>query len=355
MRLCQLDMINFKSHAERHWTFNSQVTAFTGLNGIGKTNILDAIYYLCMSKSNFGQSDLQLIQFDKPFFTLQAQWQLGDEKLKIRCAMPLEGKKIWTENTKPIERMTDLVGRFPVVMITPYDVSLILEGGEVRRKFVDAALCQLNQEYLLSLIQYNKLLQQRNALLKQSQNFSQAALNQLLDTYDAQLAPKGQFIYEQRVSFLQALLAPTQEFYTHISQGRETINIQYETQLEKANLAQLIAENRNADIYAQRTLQGIHRDDWVFELNGQPIKKFGSQGQQKSFLLALKFAQWQISHKHKGFKPLLLLDDLYDRMDQTRIDRVAELFPQFGQVILTDTHAARIKTGEVIALSQEQP
>ncbi len=351
MHLRQLDMIHFKSHAEKHWTFNEKVTAFTGLNGIGKTNTLDAIYYLCMSKSYFGQSDLQLIQFNEAFFTLQAHWELKEERLKIRCAMPLEGKKIWTENAKPIERITDLVGRFPVVMITPYDVSLILEGSEVRRKFIDAALCQLNQQYLLDLIQYNKLLQQRNALLKQTQNFSQSALTQLLDTYDAQMAPKGQYIYETRKLFLQELLAPTQHFYTHISQGREAVHIQYESPLHEKTMEQILQDNRPIDIHSQRTSQGIHGDDWLLELNGQLVKKYGSQGQQKSFLLALKFAQWQISNRHKGFKPLLLLDDLYDRMDQTRINRVAELFPDFGQVILTDTHAERITVGEVISLS----
>jgi len=351
MHLRQLDMIQFKSHAERHWTFSEQVTAFTGLNGIGKTNILDAIYYLCMSKSYFGQSDLQLIQFHQAFFTLQAHWEIADERMKIRCAMPIEGKKIWTENAKPIERMTDLVGRFPVVMITPYDVSLILEGSEVRRKFVDAALCQLDQAYLLDLIQYNKILQQRNALLKQVQNFSNSALQQLLDTYDEQLAPKGQYIYEKRQAFLLQLLAPTQHYYAHISQGRESVQIQYETLLREKSMETLLRENRSLDIHAQRTSQGIHRDDWLFELNGQLVKKFGSQGQQKSFLLALKFAQWEISRQQKGFKPLLLLDDLYDRMDQTRIDRIATLFPDFGQVILTDTHASRISIGEVISLA----
>lgn len=350
MHLRQLDMIQFKSHAERHWTFSEQVTAFTGLNGIGKTNILDAIYYMCMSKSYFGQSDLQLIQFHQAFFTLQAQWEMNEDRMKIRCAMPLEGKKIWTENAKPIERITDLVGRFPVVMITPYDVSLILEGSEVRRKFIDAALCQLNQQYMLDLIQYNKLLQQRNALLKQSQNFSHTALNQLLDTYDAQMAPKGQYVYEARQAFLAELLAPTQHYYAHISQGRETVHISYETQLREKTMEQLLRENRLLDIQSQRTGTGIHKDDWLFELNAQLVKKFGSQGQQKSYLLALKFAQWEISSRHKGFKPLLLLDDLYDRMDQTRIDKVAELFPEFGQVILTDTHAERITKGEVISL-----
>ncbi len=344
MHLRQLHIRQFKNHTHRVFDFNESVIGFTGSNGIGKTNLLDAIHYLCLTKSYFIAQDTQNIQEGCDFFVLEGYFDAGTEQSKLLIKQPARGKKEVSRNNMVYEKLAEHIGRFPVVMITPYDVDLIQEGSEVRRKFLDTAISQLDQTYLTQLMQYQKVVAQRNVLLKQlaERNGADKALLAVLDTYDAQLLQYGEPIIAKRQAFLPELSAHFEQYYQLISGNAEAVRLTYVSGVQNRDFATALVQTRQADIAAQRSLVGCHRDDLEFSLRSLSLKKFGSQGQQKSFLLALKFAQWKITATHTGKKALLLLDDLFDRMDENRIRNLVALFPEFGQLFISDTHQERL-------------
>jgi DNA replication and repair protein RecF len=345
VQLKELHLRQFKNHVQADFEFQHPVICFTGKNGIGKTNVLDAIYYLCLTKSYFLAQDSQNISNGTDFFVLEGLFEKQEELSKVLCKQPLKGKKEFSKNKVIYDKLSEHVGQFPVVMITPYDVELIQEGSEIRRRFMDAAICQIDKGYLQNLVHYQKVLVQRNALLKQLAEYGNSQQNkwQVLDTYDEQLVQYGKPISDKRKQFLPELFVHFQTFYHQISGGQEAVNIHYESTLLQDDFASLLIANRSADLAAQRTLIGIHKDDINFEIKGFTLRKFGSQGQQKSFLLALKFAQWQLTKQYASQAPILLLDDLFDRMDEHRIKNLIQLFKNFGQVFITDTHPERLE------------
>jgi DNA replication and repair protein RecF len=299
---------------------------------------------LCLTKSYFNTTDAANISNGLDYFVLDGHFVLNNEQSQIVCKQPSKGKKEFSRNRVIYDKLAEHIGRFPAVMITPYDVDLIQEGSEVRRRFLDAAISQVDNTYLQNLMLYQKIVVQRNALLKQlaERHGLEKNLLAVLDMYDVQMVQYGTPIIQKRQAFIPSFLIHFEEYYKWISSDREQVNVQYESTLLAHDFASSLAANRSADIAAQRTLVGLHRDDLLFTLNDLLLKKFGSQGQQKSFLLALKFAQWQLTFQTTGKQPLLLLDDLFDRMDEQRIRNLVSLFPQFGQLFLTDTHAERL-------------
>ena len=282
-----LKIINFKNHPEKSFDFSSEINCFVGNNGAGKTNILDALHYLSMAKSFLGNLDAQNILHESDFFAIEAEIQ-GDEKNDIiKVQLPKEGKKIIKKNDKTYERIADHIGFLPSVMISPYDSNLISDGSESRRKFLDAMISQTDSDYLFALIQYQKTLQQRNALLKYFAKNRTFDLDSL-EIYNEPLTKFGTQIFEKRQRFVASILPTIQHFYEIISKGNEKVTVIYESNLNEQNFEEILSENLEKDRVLTYTSRGIHKDDLRFEMNGNLIKKFGSQGQQKSFLIALK-------------------------------------------------------------------
>lgn len=310
---------------------------------MGKTNLLDAIYYLCMGKSYFGIRDRYLVQHGGDFFRLEGDFILADSRTdKVVAKVVPQQRKELERNGRVYDRIADHVGRFPVVIIVPDDTLLITEGSTERRRFVDNTLSQLDPRYLESLLIYNRILKQRNALLKQ------AAGRKLSDTlllaYDEQLIAPAAYIYEQRTNFMSDFTVQFQHAYQGISNGAEAVGIRYRSALEQMSLTEILRENREKDRLLERTSQGIHRDDLVFTLEGHPLKRIASQGQRKSFVLALKLAQYQFLRQQKGLSPVLLLDDIFDKLDPQRVKQLIDyiISDEYGQIFLTDTDPNRV-------------
>ena len=342
MFLKNLHLYQFKNHSESQFTFTKAVNCFVGNNGAGKTNIIDAIHYLSQTKSYFNHIDSQNIQFNESYFMLKGVFDKSGSTSEIQCNLKEgEGKNI-QKNNKKYNRFSEHIGQFPVIIISPTDTNLILEGSEVRRKYLDSSIAQYEQSYLQVLIQYNKALKQRNSLLKQ---FEQNGYydNITLEIYDKQLIEHGNIIYEKREKFLKQLTPVFNKYYTEISGNNESVELEYKSQLHSTDLSTLIIENKTNDRFSKTTQAGIHKDDILFKMNNHPIKKTGSQGQQKSFLIALKLAQFDFIKEKIGFKPILLLDDIFDKLDDKRILKLISFVNKnvFGQVFITDTHAAR--------------
>ena len=316
-----------------------------GNNGAGKTNILDALHYLSMAKSFLGNLDAQNILHESDFFAIEAEIQ-GDEKNDIiKVQLPKEGKKIIKKNDKTYERIADHIGFLPSVMISPYDSNLISDGSESRRKFLDAMISQTDSDYLFALIQYQKTLQQRNALLKYFAKNRTFDLDSL-EIYNEPLTKFGTQIFEKRQRFVASILPTIQHFYEIISKGNEKVTVIYESNLNEQNFEEILSENLEKDRVLTYTSRGIHKDDLRFEMNGNLIKKFGSQGQQKSFLIALKLAQIKRIKDITNKNPILLLDDIFDKLDDNRVSQLIELVNQqnFGQIFITDTHRERTES-----------
>jgi len=316
-----------------------------GNNGAGKTNILDALHYLSMAKSFLGNLDAQNILHESDFFAIEAEIQ-GEEKNDIiKVQLPKEGKKIIKKNDKTYERIADHIGFLPSVMISPYDANLISDGSESRRKFLDAMISQTDSDYLFSLIQYQKTLQQRNALLKYFAKNRTFDLDSL-EIYNEPLTKFGTQIFEKRQRFVASILPTIQHFYEIISKGNEKVTVIYESNLNEQNFEEILSENLEKDRVLTYTSRGIHKDDLRFEMNGNLIKKFGSQGQQKSFLIALKLAQIKRIKDITNKNPILLLDDIFDKLDDNRVSQLIELVNQqnFGQIFITDTHRERTES-----------
>ena len=340
-----LKIINFKNHPEKSFDFSSEINCFVGNNGAGKTNILDALHYISMGKSFLGNSDFQNIKEDENFFSIESEIE-GEEKSDIiKILLQKEAKKIIKKNEKTYERMADHIGFLPSVMISPYDANLISDGGESRRKFLDTMISQTDSEYLFNLIQYQKTLQQRNALLKYFQKNRTFDLDSL-EIYNEPITKFGTQIFKKRQLFVEAILPTIQHFYTIISKGNEKVTVIYESDLNEDNFENLLTKNLEKDRQLTYTSKGIHKDDLRFEMNGNLIKKFGSQGQQKSFLIALKLAQIKRIKEITNKNPILLLDDIFDKLDDNRVSQLIELVNEqnFGQIFITDTHKERTES-----------
>jgi DNA replication and repair protein RecF len=318
-----------------------------GSNGVGKTNVLDAIYYLSFAKSYFNSVAVQNIRHGEDFFMLEGSYVHEDREELILCSLKKGQKKIVKRNGKPYEKFSEHIGKFPLVIISPADRDLIVEGSETRRKFIDSVISQQNQSYLKTLISYNKILVQRNALLKYfAANRTFDAVN--LEVYNQQLIQYGDIIHQARKEFLKIFIPIFNERYKTISEGKEEVNLVYRSQLLETDLSNLLKESLGKDKMLQYTSSGVHKDDLVFEIGGYPIKKFGSQGQQKSYLIALKLAQFDFIKAQSKVVPILLLDDIFDKLDENRVTQLISLVnnDQFGQLFITDTHAQR--TEEVV-------
>ena len=309
---------------------------------MGKTNTMDAIYHLCFGKSYFNPVSSQNIRHGEDFFMIEGLFEVKDRDEKIVCSFKKGISKLIKRNNKAYDRISDHIGLLPLVIISPADRDLILEGSDTRRKFMDGVISQSDKPYLRSLLNYNKILSQRNSLLKYF------ALNNTFDAdtlsvYNKQLHTYGTEIHQKRQAFITELIPIFQEQYKVISGGNEQVGLQYQSSLKDAALKQLLEDSLAKDRALQYTSMGIHKDDLVFEIEGHPIKKFGSQGQQKSYLIALKFAQFNFIKKQAGTTPVLLLDDIFDKLDETRVAHIIKLVDDdhFGQIFLSDTHAER--------------
>lgn len=345
MFIKNLKLFNFKNHSEKSFDFSPEINCFVGNNGAGKTNILDALHYLSMAKSFLGNLDAQNILHHSDFFAIEAEIQ-GEEKNDIiKVQLPKEGKKIIKKNDKTYERIADHIGFLPSVMISPYDANLISDGSESRRKFLDAMISQTDSDYLFALIQYQKTLQQRNALLKYFAKNRTFDLDSL-EIYNEPLTKFGTQIFEKRQRFVASILPTIQHFYEIISKGNEKVTVIYDSNLNEQNFEEILSENLEKDRVLTYTSRGIHKDDLRFEMNGNLIKKFGSQGQQKSFLIALKLAQIKRIKDITNKNPILLLDDIFDKLDDNRVSQLIELVNQqnFGQIFITDTHRERTES-----------
>jgi DNA replication and repair protein RecF len=351
MTLDQLHLLFFKNYDEANLSLSPGINCFIGDNGTGKTNLLDAIHYLALTKSAFTALDAQSIKQGADFFVVKGKFSSPqlDRPETIQVSLRVGQKKTLTHDKQPYERMADHIGRYPAVLISPYDTDLIRQGSEERRRYFDSLQSQLAPDFLNLLIQYNGLLRQRNATLKQhtgSHGFDTLYLQAL----DDQLAPLGESLSAMRVDFLAEFTPVFQSHYQQLAEGREQVTLEYKSQLPNQNFRHLLLANERKDLALQRSTVGPHRDDFVFLMDGQPIKAFGSQGQQKSFVIALKLAQFELlATRHEGDeqstkgKPLLLLDDIFDRLDDKRIARLLQLVADhtFGQVFLTDTSLER--------------
>ncbi|HET6244941.1 MAG: DNA replication/repair protein RecF [Bacteroidetes bacterium] len=343
MQLHKLFLINFKNYSEADINFSAKFNCFVGDNGQGKTNLLDAIHYLSFCKSFFNPIDSQNILNDAPFFVIQGEFINEENTENIYCGLKRNEKKKFKRNQKEYSKLADHIGLIPLVLISPADAELITDGSEFRRKFMDSAIAQHNKTYLEKLITYNKILSQRNALLK---NFNEKRYfdKDSLEIWDAQLITAGEYINKKRGAFIREFLPLFQKFYIHISGNNETVGIEYESKLNENSFQSLLLESLPKDRNVLYTTCGIHKDDLVFKINEFPIKKMGSQGQQKTFLLALKLAQFEYLKKIKKSLPLLLLDDIFDKLDQKRVARLMEIVgsDDFGQIFITDTNSQRI-------------
>jgi len=342
MYLKELKLYNFKNFGERHFHFDQKINCFVGANGVGKTNILDAIYFLSLGKSYFNNNVRQIIKFEEQAFGITGIFNIQDKTETIQISYQIDKKKIIKRNNKTYDRLTDHIGLIPLVMISPYDRDLISEHGETRRKFVDRIISQADSQYLSSLIGYQKILTQRNRLLKYfaaNHRFDKDTL----DIYNRQLHQYGQVIYNKRQDFIKDFSKNLKEKYTILSQGKEQVGINYHSELSNKPLLNLLEENIQKDRLLQHTSKGIHRDDFLFEINDKPIRKFGSQGQQKSFLIALRLAEFEFLKKKSQQIPILLFDDIFDKLDESRVEQIVKMVNDktFGQIFISDTHPER--------------
>jgi len=340
--LKRLSLFNYKNITEATFDFDAKINCFVGKTGIGKTNILDAIYHLSYGKSYFNPLAVQNIRHGEEFFVVDGVFEKENRDEQIVCSLKKGQKKILKRNNKPYERFSDHIGFIPLVIISPSDQDLIIEGSETRRKFIDSVISQLDSTYLQQLIQYQKIIAQRNALLKYfaaNQTFD----NDTLSIYNEQLDTLGTSIFEKRKQFLEDFIPIFNQHHQSITNSAETVQIVYESQLSEKPLLQLFEENLAKDRVLQYTSVGIHKDDLSFEIDTFPIKKFGSQGQQKSFLIALKLAQFEFIKKQSGVLPILLFDDIFDKLDETRVSKIVEMVNDetFGKLFNSDTQPER--------------
>lgn len=342
MYLENLYLANFKNYEEVNIDFSKDINALIGDNGSGKTNLLDAIHFLSMTKSAFNSVDSQSIRHDQAFYSVIGKFSIKERKTTVNNSLTNGKRKKILVDKNPVSKATQIIGRFPTVMIAPNDHALISEGGESRRKYFDSIISQLDKTYLLNLIDYNHALKQRNNLLKQFA-VSGRVDKDLLEPYDKIMLSLGSDISEARRVFCEGYLKKILKHYAYLANEKECISLDYKSQLNQENFKKSFHSSLQKDLILQRTTFGIHKDDYLFHMDGYQLKKFGSQGQQKSFLIAMKLAQFDIIHEEKGFKPILLMDDIFDKLDDHRIEKLTEMIEhhEFGQVFITDARPER--------------
>ncbi len=349
----KLSLVQFKNYRTADFAFTARITGICGLNGVGKTNLLDAIYYLCFTKSYFGSTDAQLVEKGQQGWRIQGDFTHSQQgNMEVTAILRETGKKEISLDGVIYPRVSHHVGRFPAVIIAPDDINIINGPGEERRKMVDALLCQLDADYLQHLMACNKLVQQRNSLLKQMAEMQQKQ-DTLLEILDEQLATKAAFIYRRRMELLTPYLEKATAHYHLIAGAKDEIALSYQSQLHTdpaaaditAHYKQLLQKNRPRDLALCRTTTGIHRDDLQFLLSGQPFRQMASQGQRKSLLFALKLTEFEMLQEAKGFPPILLLDDIFEKLDDERMQNLLQevCIEKQGQVFITDTQESRLK------------
>ncbi len=345
MYLKKLIFANFKNCEQAELNFSEKINCFVGNNGAGKTNVLDGIYYLSFCKSYFNSMDSQNILHGSPFFAIHGHYSKnGNKDDLVSCLQKRGSKKQFKHNKKEYERLADHIGLYPLVMVSPYDRDLINDGSEIRRKYIDGVIAQFDRIYLDHLLNYNKVLAQRNALLKsmaERRSFNHSEI----EIWNTKLIELGNSIFEKREIFLTEFSPIFQKYFELITKGKEQVSISYDSQLFENGLGDLLCKSFEKDCMMRYTTQGVHKDDLLFKIGDHPIKKFGSQGQQKSFVIAIKLAQFEYTKNIKGFNPVLLLDDIFDKLDGNRVEQLIELVSKnnFGQVFITDTQRTRVE------------
>jgi len=341
--LQSISLFQFKNYTQRSFDFSERVISICGNNGTGKTNLLDAIHYLCFTKSYFTRADINCVQQGKSGFRLEGDFRLQDKSEKAVCILRENGKKEFSINDEAYEKFSRHIGHYPCVVIAPDDASLITGVSEERRRFLDSMLSQLYAEYLQHLIIYTRVLQQRNSLLKAftetgAKNFT------LLDVIDQQLIKPGEYIFNKQKEFLISFLPMVKHLYLDIAKRQEDIQLVYESELLHASIEELLQVTRQKDCIMQRTTSGIHRDNVEINLGSLPFRTIASQGQRKSLLFALKLAEMEVLKMEKGFPPLLLLDDVFEKLDEERISNLLQKVcrENEGQILITDTNEERL-------------
>lgn len=342
MHLKSLSLLNYKNFDSVEFDFDSKINCIVGDNGKGKTNVLDSIYHLAFGKSYFNPISSQSIRHGTEFFVIEGLYQKAEREERILVSMKRGQKKVIKRNNKPYEKVREHIGFLPTVIISPADRDLIIEGSETRRKFMDGVISQGDTLYLNTLIDYTKIVSQRNSLLKffaANRTFDRDNL----EVYNLQLQEMGNFLFNKRQAFLEKFIPIFQKRYASISNNKEEVSITYRSQLKETDLGQLLEDNLQKDMALQYTSIGTHKDDLLFEIEGHPVKKFGSQGQQKSFLIALKLAQFDFIKELSKVNPILLLDDIFDKLDEKRVAHIVELVAtdELGQLFISDTHGLR--------------
>lgn len=352
MFLKKIALVNYKNFDAVTFTFDEKINCFVGNNGVGKTNMLDAIYHLAFAKGYFNSVAVQNIKHKKDFFLVEGVFEKNNREEAISCSLKRGTKKVVKRNGKVYEKLSNHIGLISLVIISPSDTDLIVEGSQVRRKFMDGVISQSDLLYLQDLLAYNKVLSQRNSLLKYfALNHVFDALN--LDIYNEQLVELAVKIHEKRKAFLADFVPLFKKQYEYISGSNEEADLIYKSHLENSDFKDLLSESLEKDRLLQYTSVGIHKDDLLYSIDGHPVKKFGSQGQKKSYLIALKLAQFDLLRKQSNTKPILLLDDIFDKLDESRVEKIVSLVndDNFGQLFISDTHADR--TEKVIASTKQ--
>ena len=344
LRLHKIIITHFKNYGISTFNFSKNVIGISGLNGIGKTNLLDAIYYCCFTKSYFTNTDSLNTNFDKDGFRLEGNFDNSGDSQKITCINRNTAKKEFLLNDVQYEKLSKHIGLLPAVIIAPDDVEIIIGGSEGRRRYLDTVICQLDNEYLQQLIIYNKVLLQRNSLLKRFAEQGKTDL-ELLEIINNQLVIPANTVYRKRMEFTQLLIPLIEDFYRRIADNNESVNFIYKSKLQEEAFEDTLKKGFEKDRVIQRTSEGIHKDDILFTLNNQPFKSIASQGQRKSLLFALKLAQYQLLKNSKSFSPILLLDDVFEKLDEQRMERLLHWVcnENEGQVFITDTHKQRLE------------
>lgn len=343
MIITDISILNYKNLEEVELNFSPKLNCFLGENGMGKTNILDAIYYMSFCKSSLNPIDSQNIRHDENFFVLQGFYKTesGDEVEEVYCGLKKRKKKQFKRNKKEYVRLSDHIGLIPLVMVSPDDSSLIIGGSEERRKFIDLVISQFDKEYLNALIQYNKAMTQRNSLLKSEDPVDE----QLYVVLEEMMASFGTIVFKKRSEFIANFIPLFQSFYSNISQDKELVSLEYKSDLLEGDLLTLLKESRRRDEVMGYSLKGVHKDDLIMCIDGFPIKKEGSQGQTKTYLVALKLAQFSYLRTINQKCPLLLLDDIFDKLDATRVEQIMHIVAgsEFGQIFITDTNRSHLE------------
>ncbi len=342
--LKKISIINYKNILDKEYVLDPKINCFVGDNGVGKTNILDAVYHLSMGKSYFNVKNDQLINRGKDYMLVDGVFELNNKNESIVFSLKIGEKKVLKRNGKPYKKFSNHIGLIPVVLISPYDNDLINEGSSERRKFIDSIISQNDKEYLINLIAYTRVIQNRNKLLKQYNRSVDFDLD-TIKVYDDQIYKLSEPIFKARDKFIKEFTPLVLEKYKHISDDKEKISIEYKSDLINNNIENLIKDSFQKDVILQYTSVGLHKDDFVFNIDENRIKRFGSQGQQKSFLIALKLAQFDYLKNETGNSPILLMDDVFDKLDLMRVKRIVEIVnsTNFGQLFLSDTDKERIE------------